>query len=102
MMIRINRLSTCLGAKTTSLRHYNNMQELNSDSLPARSFINSLFCQQMDLDWLAPYPTLPSNVLAERILSEAASFKSQMRPDDDVDDCFLRIKDSSLIDIGIG
>jgi hypothetical protein len=101
-MIRINRLSTCLGVKTTSLRRYNNMQELNSDSLPARSFINSLFCQQMDLDWLAPYPTLPSNVLAERILNEAASFKSQIKPDDDVDDCFLRIKDSSLIDIGMG
>ena len=78
------------------------MQELNSDSLPARSYINSLFCQQMDLDWLAPYPTLPTNRLAERILAEAASFKIHISQADDLDECFLGLKDSSLFDIGSG
>ena len=46
----------------SSPNRFNNYQDLNSDSLPSRSYINSLFCQQMDFDWFVPYPTLPSQV----------------------------------------
>ena len=67
-------------------RQFNNYQHLNSDSLPARSYINSLFCQQMDFDWFVPYPTLPSQHITEIILGENSLMQKHLDGDDSLQD----------------
>ena len=55
----------------TRLIKYNNYQDLGNDTLPTRSYINSLFCQQVDIDWLNLYPTLPSQQIATVVHEES-------------------------------
>ena len=109
-------------SKTSALR-FNNYQELNSDSAPARSFINSLYCQQFDFDWLVPYPTLPSQVIkkiarkvtcpvncqlisrfksiADLIMIESGKFERALDASNSISECLDLVKESVLFDIGI-
>jgi len=87
-------------SRTSALR-FNNYQEMNSDSAPARSFINSLYCQQFDFDWLVPYPTLPSQSIADLIMIESGKFERALDASNSISECLDLVKESVLFDIGI-
>ena len=79
--------------------HFNNYQELGSDALPSRSFINSLFCQQVDVDWLNLYPTLPTQELANIISEEGSRLAKMIDPTDSLEMCTEMTLGSLLLDV---
>ena len=79
--------------------HFNNYQELGSDALPSRSFINSLFCQQVDVDWLNLYPTLPTQELANVISDEGSRLTKMIGPKDSLELCTEMTLGSLLLDV---
>ena len=85
----------------TSRVNFNNFQELGSDALPSRSYINSLFCQQIDIDWLNLYPTLPSQEIANIVNDESARLSKLISGDDSIEDGISVISNSIILDIGI-
>ena len=66
----------------TRLIKYNNYQDLGNDTLPTRSYINSLFCQQVDIDWLNLYPTLPSQQIATIVHEESEKLSRLIKTDE--------------------
>ena len=84
----LKRIFSCprRAVSLTARLRFNNYQHLNSDSLPARSYINSLFCQQMDFDWFVPYPTLPSQHITDIILGENSVYQKNLDGDDSLQD----------------
>ena len=81
--------------------HYNNYQDLASDALPSRSFINSLFCQQMDVDWLKLYPTLPTQELANVISDEGSRLAKMIGLTDSLEICTEMTLGSLLLDVSV-
>ena len=79
--------------------HFNNYQEFGSDALPSRSFINSLFCQQVDVDWLNLYPTLPTQELANIISEEGSRLAKMIGPTDSLEMCTEMTLGSLLLDV---
>ena len=59
-------------------------------SLPTRSFINSLFCQQVDVDWLKLYPTLPSQQIANVVYEESEKLARLVKTGETLDDMLFR------------
>ena len=86
---------------STRIVKYNNFQDLGSDKLPARSYVNSLFCQQVDIDWLNLYPTLPSQQIATVVHDESEKLARLIKTGEPLADALAELVDSIALDVGL-